>query len=156
MTRSHKMSKNNTQHALVPRRRFPEFRDADGWREVAVRNVATVTAGQSPRGEYYNDTGDGTPFYQGKTDFGDVFIDPPTKWTTQVTRLANEGDILMSVRAPVGPLNVSTQEICIGRGLAALRANEHKWFLYYLLSQVNHVFVGNGGSVFDSISKSQI
>lgn len=139
-----------------PRLRFPEFRDSEGWREVAIRETAAVIAGQSPRSEYYNDIGNGTPFYQGKTDFGDVFINPPTKWTTQVTKLAIEDDILMSVRAPVGALNVSTQKICIGRGLAALRAKEDKWFLYYLLLQVNRLFVGNSGSVFDSISKSQI
>ncbi|MGK7344321.1 MAG: restriction endonuclease subunit S [Candidatus Nitrospinota bacterium M3_3B_026] len=145
-----------SKRTLTPKLRFPEFRDGEGWREVAIRETAAVIAGQSPRGEYYNDTGNGTPFYQGKTDFGDVFINPPTKWTTQVTKLALEDDILMSVRAPVGALNVSTQEICIGRGLAALRAKEDKWFLYYLLLQVNHLFVGNGGSVFDSISKSQI
>lgn len=150
------MSKEKRQRALVPRLRFPEFRDANAWQEVALRKVATVIAGQSPRGEYYNDTGEGIPFYQGKTDFGDVFINPPTKWTTQVTKLANKGDILMSVRAPVGALNVSTKEICIGRGLASLQAKEDRWFLYYLLLQVNHLFVGNGGSVFDSINKSQI
>jgi restriction endonuclease S subunit len=151
-----RMSKDKKQQTLVPRLRFPEFRDSEGWREVAIRETAAVIAGQSPRSEYYNDIGNGTPFYQGKTDFGDVFINPPTKWTTQVTKLAIEDDILMSVRAPVGALNVSTQKICIGRGLAALRAKEDKRFLYYLLLQVNHLFVGNSGSVFDSISKSQI
>jgi type I restriction enzyme S subunit len=145
--------KNST---LTPKLRFQEFRDKGEWHEVTVQDTATVIAGQSPSGEYYNDTGDGTPFYQGKADFGDVFINPPTKWTTQVTKLALENDILMSVRAPVGALNVSNQEICIGRGLAAIRAKGYCWFLYYLLLQANHLFVGNGGSVFDSITKSQI
>ena len=148
--------KKQGKRTLTPKLRFPEFRDNEGWREVTVRETAAVIAGQSPRGEYYNDIGNGTPFYQGKTDFGDVFINPPTKWTTQVTKLAFENDILISVRAPVGALNINTQKICIGRGLAALRAKENKWFLYYLLLQVNRLFVGNGGSVFDSISKSQI
>ena len=66
---------------------------------------------------------------------------------------ANNGDILMSVRAPVGALNISIDTICIGRGLAAIQAKENKWFLYYLLCSIQKEIVGNGGSIFDSINK---
>lgn len=139
---------------LVPRLRFPGFQGE--WEMIMLKNIAIVTSGQSPKGQNYNDIGDGIPFYQGKTDFGEVYIKPPTKWTTQITKLANKDDILMSVRAPVGALNICTQRICIGRGLCTLHTGEHKRFLYYLLTQYNQLFIGNGGSVFDSINKKQI
>ena len=88
---------------------------------VPLGQVATVIAGQSPPGHSYNDTGEGVPFYQGKTEFGELFIDGPKKWTTEPRKFADEGDILMSVRAPVGPVNLAPQKLCIGRGLAAIR-----------------------------------
>jgi type I restriction enzyme S subunit len=120
--------------------------------------VAEVIAGQSPEGIFYNSNGDGTPFYQGKKEFGDRFLGPPTTWTTKVTKLAQAGDILMSVRAPVGPINFSTQQICIGRGLASIRASElvDKNFLFYFLLHKQPEISGNTGAVFDSINKEQI
>ena len=139
-----------------PRLRFPEFRDTPGWEKKSLDQVADVTAGQSPSSANYNDIGTGTPFYQGKTDFGEIFINSPTKWTTQVTKIARQGDILMSVRAPVGALNIATDRICIGRGLASIQAKQNKWFLYYFLLRNQRFIIGNGGSVFDSISKDQI
>ena len=141
---------------LVPKLRFPEFEDALHWDTRPLIQLAHVIAGQSPSGENYNTTGNGVPFYQGKTDFGDTYLNKPTKWTTQVTKLAQPNDILMSVRAPVGALNVSTEQICIGRGLASLRSRCDKWFLYYALLGQQGRIMGNGGSVFDSITKKQI
>ena len=91
---------------------------------VKLKDVATVIAGQSPAGKNYNNNGEGMPFYQGKKDYGDKFLNPPRVWTKSVTKVAIQGDILLSVRAPVGALNIATQEICIGRGLAAIRGNE--------------------------------
>jgi type I restriction enzyme M protein len=125
---------------------------------VKLGEAADVIAGQSPNGEYYNERGDGLAFYQGKTEFGEIFIGKPKKWTTQVTREAYAGDILMSVRAPVGPVNFATEHICIGRGLAAIRAKPSAlpMFLFYLLKSQEGNIKGNGGSVFDSISKQQI
>jgi type I restriction enzyme M protein len=125
---------------------------------VSLGETAEVIAGQSPSGEYYNEDGVGMPFYQGKTGFGTMYLGVPQKWTTQVTKEAIEGDILMSVRAPVGPVNFATQQICIGRGLAAIRSKDiiHKKFLYYLLKSKEGTIKGNGGAVFDSISKAQI
>jgi len=118
--------------------------------------LATVVAGQSPAGANYNEVGEGLPFYQGKSEFGSIYLDEPVKWTTQITKTAARGDILMSVRAPVGALNVTTQEICIGRGLAAIKPEAEKWFLYYLLESISGSIIGTGGSVFDSINKDQI
>lgn len=125
---------------------------------VSLGTVAEVIAGQSPEGIYYNSIGNGAPFYQGKKEFGDKFLGAPTTWTTKVTKLAQPGDILMSVRAPVGPINFTTQEICIGRGLASIRASKllNKDFLYYFLLHKQPEISGNTGAVFDSINKEQI
>ena len=129
-----------------------------GTKLVSLGTVAEVIAGQSPEGIYYNSIGDGTPFYQGKKEFADKFLGAPTTWTTQVTKLAQPGDILMSVRAPVGPINFTAQEICIGRGLASIRASKSvdRDFLYYFLLHKQPEISGNTGAVFDSINKEQI
>ncbi len=125
---------------------------------VELKEIAEVISGQSPKSEYYNEKGDGLPFYQGKTDFGEQFVDAPTKWTTGITKEAFKNDILMSVRAPVGPVNYATQHICIGRGLAAIRVKKSikNEFLFYLLKSKENEIKGNGGAVFDSISRKQI
>ena len=125
---------------------------------VPLGTVAEVIAGQSPEGVFYNKNGEGTPFYQGKKEFGDRFLGAPSTWTTKITKIAQQGDILMSVRAPVGPINFSTQQICIGRGLASIRAGKlvDKNFLYYFLLYKQPEISGNTGAVFDSINKDQI
>ncbi len=125
---------------------------------LLLGDVAEVIAGQSPKGVYYNSVGDGVPFYQGKKDFGEKFIEKPSTWTTKVTKSARSGDILMSVRAPVGPINFATQDICIGRGLAAIRASSKidKDFLFYFLLHKQPEISGNTGAVFDSINRDQI
>jgi type I restriction enzyme S subunit len=129
-----------------------------GWSIEKLGDYCEVIAGQSPEGKYYNDSGDGFPFYQGKKEFGSRFIGGPKKWTTKLTKKARAGDILMSVRAPVGPINFSTQDVCIGRGLAAIRPAEKldkNFLFYYLLSKQDEI-TGNEGAVFASINKSQI
>jgi hypothetical protein len=125
---------------------------------VPLGEVAEVIAGQSPAGEYYNELGEGLPFYQGKIEFGAIYLGKPRKWTTQITKEALAGDILMSVRAPVGPVNVATERICIGRGLAAIRTKPTAlpMYLFYILRAQEESITGNGGSVFDSISRTQI
>ena len=130
----------------------------EGWKESTVGDVCLVVAGQSPKGEYYNKEGKGTPFYQGKKDFGDKYLGKPTTWTTGITKIAYKGDILMSVRAPVGPVNISTDEICIGRGLAAIRPIKgiNRDFLFYYFLFIQSELIGNDGAVFNSINKSQI
>ena len=125
---------------------------------VELGSVAEITSGQSPEGKYYNKIGKGIPFYQGKTEFGDMYIHEPQKWTTQVTKTAYKDDILISVRAPVGPINFASQEICIGRGLAAIRTSVkvNKFYLFYILRSMEDKIKGWGGAVFDSISRKQI
>jgi type I restriction enzyme, S subunit len=130
----------------------------DGWGTKRLGELADVIAGQSPKGAFYNTSGSGTPFYQGKKEFGDKFIGSPTTWTTHVTRIAVEGDVLMSVRAPVGPVNFATEEICIGRGLAAIRARADldRHFLFYCMLSKRDEIAGTEGAVFPSINKNQI
>ena len=105
-----------------------------GWEVKKLGEVCLVIAGQSPEGKYYNNSGNGLPFYQGKKEFTNKYIGKPTTWTSITTKEAIEGDILMSVRAPVGPINFCTQKICIGRGLAAIRASKFIEKDFFLIS----------------------
>lgn len=119
-----------------------------------------ITMGQSPDGKTYNDTGDGMPFYQGKTEFGDLYIGNATTWTTAPSRIAVANDILMSVRAPVGSTNVATGECCIGRGLASIRPIEGKtttMFILYAMRSIEDAIANMGvGSTFKAINKDQV
>jgi type I restriction enzyme M protein len=137
-----------------------EFKDIGGkyvWGNVS--DIAEVIAGQSPEGHNYNSLGLGMPFYQGKKEFGDMYLSPPTTWTKEVKKVAQPGDVLMSVRAPVGPVNVTNFECCIGRGLAAIRPIPGKAtteFLYFFLHSIEKQLVGREGTVFASINKAEI
>ncbi len=128
------------------------------WPRTKLGDVCQVIAGQSPEGHNYNDIGDGLPFYQGKKEFGSKFLREPKVWTRQTTKSANAGDIVMSVRAPVGPVNIVREKSCIGRGLAALQVKEmlDRDFLYYFLDMSQDRIMSNEGTVFPSINKAQI
>ena len=126
---------------------------------VCLGDVAEIIAGQSPPGTSYNVSGDGTPFYQGKTEFGTIFICEPAKWTTEPKRIAEGGDIVMSVRAPVGPVNLTTHQICIGRGLAVIRPSPERLltrYVFYVLRRLESEITGNPGATFASINKADI
>ena len=98
-----------------------------------LQDCATIIAGQSPESKYYNSTGEGIPFFQGKADFGELY--PKVRvYCSSPTKIAQYNDILLSVRAPVGPTNLSPGTVCIGRGLAAIRPDDSldlKYLLYY-------------------------
>ena len=129
------------------------------FRVVPLGEVATVIAGQSPPGRSYNGTGEGVPFYQGKTEFDELFIGEPKKWTTDPRRFAEVGDILMSVRAPVGPVNLAPQELCIGRGLAAIRPSQNRldnMYAFQILRSMESQITGSSGATFASINKGDI
>ena len=109
--------------------------------------------GQSPVGSSYNEEGNGVVFYQGRAEFGSFF--PRRRlFTTEPKRMAREGDTLMSVRAPVGDLNVANEDCCIGRGLAAIHSEGSQSFVHYLMraqaKQLNSF--NNNGTVFGSIN----
>ncbi|MDR1776445.1 MAG: restriction endonuclease subunit S [Desulfovibrio sp.] len=116
-------------------------------------SIADITMGQSPKGESYNEDGNGTVFFQGRGEFGWRY---PTirLYTTAPQQMAHKGDILMSVRAPVGDINVAETDCCIGRGLAAIRSQYHTFTLYAIKSQGDQLDIFNGeGTIFGSISK---
>jgi len=128
------------------------------WAEGTLSDIADITMGQSPSGSSYNEDGNGTIFFQGRAEFGFRF--PTVRlYTTEPKRIACANDTLMSVRAPVGDLNVAHTDCCIGRGLAAIHSkNNHQSFvLYTMLSLKKQLDVFNGeGTVFGSINRNSL
>ena len=126
---------------------------------VPLGEVATITAGQSPPGSTYNQNGLGLPFYQGKAEFGEVH--PFTrKWCAAPRKIAEAGDILISVRAPVGPTNIAKERCCIGRGLAAVRPDETvvlRDFIHWIIKHREPELVAKGqGSTFAAIGQKDL
>ena len=129
-----------------------------GWKPGKLCDIANITMGQSPAGESYNDAGDGLIFYQGRTDFG-LRFPTPRMYTTAPTRFAQKGDILLSVRAPVGDLNFAMEDCCIGRGLAALNSKlGSQMHLFYTLAGFQQIFkvMDGNGTTFGSITKDTL
>lgn len=122
-------------------------------------DICTVNMGQSPDSATYNEVGRGLPFFQGNADFGRLH--PAVRvWCSEPTKIAHTGDILISVRAPIGAMNVADQDCCIGRGLAAIRVNENicdpQYLWYAIQSKVSDLNVKGTGSTFKAISKSTL
>ncbi|MED3668117.1 restriction endonuclease subunit S [Geobacillus kaustophilus] len=124
-----------------------------------VAEVCEIIMGQSPSSDTYNDRKEGLPFFQGKADFGKLHPTPKT-YCSAPLKVANENDILMSVRAPVGDVNIANTKCCIGRGLAAIRANNdminYKYLFYALNYKKNEIESMGTGSTFKAISKKDI
>lgn len=140
---------------------FPDALDDDdkpvGWHISKLRDDFDLTMGQSPPGETYNEIDEGLPFFQGRTDFGFRY---PSKriWCSAPTRIAQKDDTLVSVRAPVGDLNLAWEKCCIGRGVAAVRhKSKSRSFTYYSLGQIQRELqiYEHTGTVFGAINKSQ-
>ena len=130
----------------------------EGWDDGILIDIANITMGQSPDGSSYNEVGEGMLFYQGSTDFGMRF--PSVRqYTTAPSRFAKKGDILMSVRAPVGSINIANNDCCIGRGLSAINSKlgsiSH---LYYILNDLRIAFDQRNaaGTTFGSITKEDL
>ncbi len=130
----------------------------EGWRVGKLSEIADIIMGQSPDGKSYNEDGIGTVFYQGRAEFGTRF---PTRrlFTTEPKRIAKKFDTLMSVRAPVGDLNIANEDCCIGRGLAAIHSKDsHQSFIHYtvvFLRPQLDVFNGEG-TVFGCINRDAL
>ncbi|MCI9266108.1 restriction endonuclease subunit S [Akkermansia muciniphila] len=128
------------------------------WELGILSDIANITMGQSPNSNSYNEEGNGTIFFQGRAEFGFRF--PSVRlFTTEPKRMACENDTLMSVRAPVGDLNVAHKDCCIGRGLAAIHSkNNHQSFVHYtMFSLKKQLNVFNGeGTVFGSINRNAL
>ena len=127
------------------------------WKTVELKSIANVTMGQSPKSEFYNDNFEGMPFLQGNKTFGDKY--PSFElYTTSIKKVAEKNSVLMSVRAPVGDLNIAQEDICIGRGVCGLQMKKgDNEFLYYLLkANISHLINKESGTVFGSINKNDI
>ena len=129
----------------------------EGWERRTLNSVATIIMGQSPKSRYYNEDRDGLPFHQGVRNFGHRF--PVHRvYSTAGNRIANGGDILFSVRAPVGRINIAPDRLVLGRGIASLRSRMgHQAFLYYALKShfVREDMMGSG-TVFAAITKRDL
>jgi type I restriction enzyme, S subunit len=129
----------------------------EGWKVNKLKDICHLTMGQSPKSEFYNEIGKGLPFFQGVKDFGRRF--PTVRvWCSKPTRLAENGDVLFSVRAPVGRLNLADQKVAIGRGLCAIRdINGMQSFLYQQLKSIftSEDMIGNG-AIFASVTKKDM
>ncbi|MCY4620145.1 MAG: restriction endonuclease subunit S [Chloroflexi bacterium] len=130
----------------------------DGWDWVKLGDVCAITMGQSPPSSTYRDSPAGLPFFQGKADFGDMY---PTarKWCVKPKKIAKSGNILLSVRAPVGPTNLALVECCIGRGLAAIEAKKgisQSYLLQTLKAKESELAAQGTGSTFASISGKRL
>ena len=141
-----------------------EFQDSElgripkGWKVGKLSEIANITMGQSPSGSTYNENHEGTEFYQGSADFGWRFPNERV-YTTEPLRFAESNSILMSVRAPVGTMNISLNKCCIGRGLASIQSKDNSnSFVFYLMDFLKPLLNSyNGdGTVFGSINKKSL
>jgi len=144
-------------HEKLPRAASALGDIPQGWEVKKLKDVCRLTMGQSPKSEFYNETGEGKPFHQGVTDFGGRF---PTDrlFCTAEGRIAEAGDILFSVRAPVGRMNIADKEIIIGRGLSAIRHSDgHQAFLWEQLRNrfTEEDMMGNG-AIFAAVTKDDM
>ena len=125
--------------------------------KVKLSEIADITMGQSPKSVYYNTVGEGMPFLQGNRTFGRRYPVFDT-YTSMVTKIAKAGDVIMSVRAPVGDLNYTPVDMCLGRGVCSIRMkNGNQDYLYYLMKHnVPHLINKENGTVFGSVNRNDI
>jgi type I restriction enzyme S subunit len=126
------------------------------YKKIKFKHFATVNPGQSPKSEFYSNN-EGIPFLQGNRTFGLLYPTIDT-YTKKTTKIAYPGDILMSVRAPVGDLNFADKEVCIGRGVAGIKAKDgnNKFLFYCLKYNIQNLIRQGGGTTYDSVNKDVI
>ena len=129
------------------------------WPTKKLGEIAEVIMGQSPPSSSYNERGEGLPFFQGKAEFGEIYP-TPVKYCSSPSRIAEAKDILISVRAPVGNINIAREKSCVGRGLGALRAKKNilnQMFLFYFMKKnENNWSRLSTGSTFSAIKGSSL
>jgi len=141
----------------IPQAIFKEWFSRSEEPEGKLSDIAEIKMGQSPPSEFYNSVGNGLPFHQGVTNFGNRFPKHEV-YCTQNNRIAEAGDLLFSVRAPVGRINIADTKISLGRGVASIRhKNGYQSYLYYLLKRLfkKEDSLG-GGSVFPAVTKDEM
>jgi len=142
----------NSEHIEKIKRVFLDL--PSDWAISALEEISQIIMGQSPPSSAYNTKQEGLPFFQGKAEFGSLYP-KAVKWCTQPAKVAQKGDVLISVRAPVGPTNLAPSECCIGRGLAAIRPLRDipsKYVLYYLRRIESDIESLGTGTTFKAIS----
>ncbi len=133
--------------------RFREF--SDDWEQRKLGELVQITMGQSPNGETYSEEPSDYILVQGNADLHNGWVKPRI-WTTQITKKADAGDLIMSVRAPAGAIGKTSYDVVIGRGVAAIKGNE---FIYQLLVKMNSEGFWNTlscGSTFESLTSDNI
>jgi type I restriction enzyme S subunit len=130
----------------------------ESWTRAKLSQVTKINMGQSPPGSSYNERGDGLPFFQGKADFGDRY--PTVRvWCNEPKKIAQPGDVLITIRAPVGPTNVANKICAIGRGLAAISPKEgmtSEFILFVLLLKEPELALSGTGSTFTAIKRKDL
>ncbi len=130
----------------------------NGWVQTTLEEISQIILGQSPPSSTYNINGEGLPFYQGKLEFG-KFYPTPRKWCTVPKKIAEKGDVFISIRAPVGPTNICPEKSAVGRGLAAIRGlcGIQSLFILYLLRRFENQIASKGtGTTFNAITGNQL
>ncbi|MFB6006759.1 restriction endonuclease subunit S [Lactobacillus delbrueckii] len=143
---------NDTQ-AKYPQLRFKGF--ADPWEQCKLGDVAKITMGQSPNSKNYTDNPKDHILVQGNADMKDGQVHPRI-WTTEITKIADKGDLILSVRAPVGDIGKTSYDVVIGRGVAAIKGNEFIFQLLKRMKTVGYWTKYSTGSTFESINSLEI
>jgi type I restriction enzyme S subunit len=167
IAKTERLKKGLMQELLTKGIGHKEFRDTEigripkEWEVVKLgdKELVEIIMGQSPPSSTYNREGKGLPFLQGKMEFGDIYPSP-IMYCSQPIKIAEPNDILISVRAPVGDVNIAPYKLCIGRGLAAIRFNLNRashWFYFYYFQKIKNFLENLGkGSTFKAISKEDL
>ncbi len=145
----------NGNEKKVPKRRFKEFQNADAWEQRKLGEECQITMGQSPDGSTYSEEPSDYILIQGNADLKDGWVEPRV-WTSQKTKTASAGDLIMSVRAPAGAMGKTSYNGVIGRGVAAIKGNE---FVYQLLNKMDKEGYWRRfscGSTFESLNSENI
>jgi type I restriction enzyme S subunit len=165
IAKTERLKKGLMQELLTKGIGHKEFKDTEvgripkDWEVEKLGNIAEIIMGQSPPSSTYNREGKGLPFLQGKREFGDIHPSP-ILYCSQPIKIAEPNDILISVRAPVGDVNVARYRLCIGRGLAAIRFNLNRashWFYFYYFQKIKNFLENLGkGSTFKAITMEDL
>ena len=129
----------------------------EGWEVSKLSDICSIVMGQSPKSEFYNETGEGLPFHQGVSNFGSRFPTDKT-YSTVSNRVANAQDILFSVRAPVGRINIATHKIALGRGLCAIRSDENcqSFIFQQLKDRFQEEDCMGSGTIYKAVTKDDM
>ena len=137
----------------IPKLRFPGF--TDPWEQRKLGEVAPITMGQSPNGTMYTDNPNDAILVQGNADLEDGWVRPRV-WTKEITKTANAGDLIFSVRAPVGEVGKTSFDVVLGRGVAGIKGSEFIFQALANLKRISYWSRVSAGSTFESINGTDL